>query len=233
MGSVVGQNERSITVQTDIGKKNISKRDILRIIYKDVTKEEEKKIRQEEEKKLQENPQQKIEEPIIIIEPPKAEIPPRSRWSVVWRSAVLPGWGQYYAENKSEGIWTGSIFLGSLALAAATRVEAASAKKTYDDAVSKTSTTGTYIYGGGLANYFLYTQVPHARSEYHNAVEHYNEAIYVLGAVYLTQLVRSYILGGNWASQADAPVTWGVNPKPDLISGRMGWGAEARLLVRF
>ncbi|TGJ99047.1 hypothetical protein EHQ53_10975 [Leptospira langatensis] len=235
VGSVVGHTERNITVQTDVGKKNISKRDILKIIYKDVSKEEEKRIRQEEEKKLQENPQQKIEEPIIIIEPPKQEAigPGRNKWSAVWRSAILPGWGQSYTENRSEAILTGSVFLGTVALAVAARSEAESAKKHYDDVVSKSGTTGTYILGGGLANYFLYTQVPSARSEYSAAVQHYNEAVYVLGAVYLTQLVRSYFLGSSWAGQADAPVTWGVSPKPDLIPGKLGWGAEARLSFRF
>ncbi|WP_367897771.1 hypothetical protein AB3N61_12795 [Leptospira sp. WS58.C1] len=234
IGNVVGQNEKTITVQSDTGKQTISKRDILKIIYKDITREEENRIRKEEEKKVQENPQI-VEEPIQIIPPPVSNEPNRSRWSAVWRSALLPGWGQWYTDNKLEAKITGGAFLASLAYAGYSRSEAESAKSKYDDAVSKSSTTGSFIYGGGIANFYLLTIVPSARADYESSVQTYNTSVYLLGGVYLAQLVRTYFLGKSWEEGATAnPVAWTVVPKPDWsASGRVGWGAEASFSLGF
>ncbi|TGM89764.1 LA_0442/LA_0875 N-terminal domain-containing protein [Leptospira licerasiae] len=235
-GNVVGQNEKTITVQSESGKQTINKRDILKIIYKDITKEEENRIRKEEEKKVQENPQV-VEEPVQIIPPPTSTAstePGRNRWSAVWRSAVLPGWGQWYTDNKSEAKITGGAFIASLAYAGYSRSEAESAKSKYDDAVSKSSTTGSYIYGGGVANFYLLTVVPGARADYESSVQAYNTSVYVLGGVYLAQLVRTYFLGKSWEQGASAgPVAWTVVPKPDWSAGRLGWGAEASFSLGF
>ncbi|TGL61396.1 LA_0442/LA_0875 N-terminal domain-containing protein [Leptospira sarikeiensis] len=232
IGNVVGQNEKTITVQSDSGKQTINKRDILKIIYKDITAEEEKKIRKEEEKKIQENPQV-VEEPIQIL-PPSSTEPKRSRWSAVWRSALIPGWGQWYTGHKLEGGITGGAFLGSLAYSASSRSEAESAKSKYDDAVSKSSTTGSLIFGGGVANFYLLTVVPGARADYESAIQSYNTSVYVLGTVYLAQLVRSYFLGKAWENEAGSnPVAWTVTPKPDWMVGKMGWGAEASVTLGF
>ncbi|EMK00807.1 LA_0442/LA_0875 N-terminal domain-containing protein [Leptospira sp. B5-022] len=234
IGNVVGQNEKTITVQSDTGKQTISKRDILKIIYKDITREEENRIRKEEEKKVQENPQI-VEEPVQIIPPPVSNEPNRSRWSAVWRSALLPGWGQWYTDNKLEAKITGGAFLASLAYAGYSRSEAESAKSKYDDAVSKSSTTGSFIYGGGIANFYLLTIVPSARADYESSVQTYNTSVYLLGGVYLAQLVRTYFLGKSWEEGATAnPVAWTVVPKPDWsASGRVGWGAEASFSLGF
>lgn len=234
IGNVVGQNEKTIVVQTESGKQNINKRDILKIIYKDITKEEESRIRKEEEKKVQENPQI-VEEPILITPPPTSTEPGRSRWSAVWRSAIIPGWGQWYTDNKKEAWITGGAFLGSLAYAGYSRSEAESAKSKYDDAVSKSSTTGSFIYGGGIANFYLLTVVPGARADYESAVQAYNTSVYVLGGVYLAQLVRTYFLGKSWEQGASAnPVAWTIVPKPDWsATGRVGWGAEASFSLGF
>lgn len=233
IGNVVGQNEKTIVVQTESGKQNINKRDILKIIYKDITREEENRIRKEEEKKVQENPQV-VEEPIQIIQPPNSTGPSRSRWSAVWRSAILPGWGQWYTDNKLEAKITGGAFLVSLGYAGYSRSEAESAKSKYDDAVSKSSATGAYIYGGGIANFYLLTVVPGARADYESSVHAYNTSVYVLGGVYLAQLVRTYFLGKSWEQGSSAnPVAWTVVPKPDWSAARIGWGAEASFTLGF
>ncbi len=37
------------------------------------------------------------------------------RPGAAWRSALLPGWGQFYKQQKKRGYWFGGIFLGSAA----------------------------------------------------------------------------------------------------------------------
>jgi hypothetical protein len=53
-GNVVGQNEKGLTIKlTDGSTQTIPKNKILKVVYKDVSADEEKKIRVDEEKKLQ------------------------------------------------------------------------------------------------------------------------------------------------------------------------------------
>lgn len=231
VGDVVAQNEKTITVQSESGRKVLNKREILKIIYKDISKEEENRIRKEEEKKIQENPQV-VEEPLVIpAEPAKTE-PSRSRWSVVWRSAIVPGWGQWYAGNKKEALVTGALFLGAVGYGASSRQAAESAKSSYDSAVFLSGPVGTSILGGGVANLILITEVPSSRANYESSIQTYNSSVYALGAVYLAQLVRSYFVGRSWEQEAN-PITWGVYPKPEMVFGRLGWGAEASVQVGF
>ncbi len=41
------------------------------------------------------------------------------RPSAAWRSAVLPGWGQYYKNQKTRAYWLGGAFIGGLTLTVA------------------------------------------------------------------------------------------------------------------
>ncbi len=239
VGTVVSQNEKAIVIQSEDGKKStIGKREILKIVYKEIiSKEEENKIRKEAEQTLKENPKEEViikEEPIVKEPSPTTNLSGRSRWSAVWRSALLPGWGQWYTGNKAEAKLTLGGFGTALALGIYTRIEEDSAKKDYDAAVSRSSITGAYILGGGIANFYLLTVVPGARSDYDKSVHMYNDSIYLLGSVYVAQLVRSYFLGKAWENDAGPnPIAWTVSPKPDFGMGRLGWGAEASVTIGF
>ncbi|EQA43649.1 hypothetical protein LEP1GSC050_1538 [Leptospira broomii serovar Hurstbridge str. 5399] len=197
-GDVITQNEKTIQVRGQDGKiVNVSKRSILKVIYKEVTKDEEKKIRQEEERKVKEEPETVKEEPIIIIPPvPTPVTPSRSRWSVVWRSAVLPGWGHIYAGRKTTGIVYSGLLVSSLGYAAVSAKHAHSAKSDYDQA----SLTSTLIFGNssiGLGSIY----VSGKKSQYQHDVKEYNNSLAIVGAVYLVQLVHSYFTGGSWAKE--------------------------------
>ncbi|PNV72096.1 LA_0442/LA_0875 N-terminal domain-containing protein [Leptospira inadai] len=195
-GEVITQNEKTIQVRSEDGKiVSVSKRSILKVIYKEVTKDEEKKIRQEEEKKIQEEPQAVKEEPIVII-PPTPVAPSRSKWSVVWRSAVLPGWGHIYAGRKTTGIVYSGLLISSLGYAALSAKHAHSAKSDYE----QSSATSTLISGNssiGLGSIY----VSGKKSQYQHDVKEYNNSLAILGAVYLVQLAHSYFTGTSWAKE--------------------------------
>ncbi|EMO26513.1 hypothetical protein LEP1GSC170_2542 [Leptospira interrogans serovar Bataviae str. HAI135] len=53
-GKVITQNQKTITIQTKHGKHVISKKEILKVIYKDVSEEEEEKVRNAEIQRLEE-----------------------------------------------------------------------------------------------------------------------------------------------------------------------------------
>jgi hypothetical protein len=66
------------------------------------------------------------------------------RPAAAWRSALLPGWGQFYKSQKTKGIILGGAFWGSLttAIIAASREE--DAKQNYVDAVEPAEITAAY-----------------------------------------------------------------------------------------
>lgn len=209
-GTVITQNEKNIQVKGEDGRLvTIPKKSILKVIYKEVTKEEEKKIRQEEEKKIQDaqQPQSTKEEvpvvPVIpevpqepVVIPPSSVKPTRSRWSPVWRSAVLPGWGHIYAGRKKTGWIYGGTFAVALGYTILSAEHAKSAKSSYDQATF----TSALIFGNspiGLGRFNLEGQ----RSEYQKDVKQYNQSLAILGTVYLVQLVHSYFTGGTWAAE--------------------------------
>ncbi|EMN32992.1 hypothetical protein LEP1GSC083_3191 [Leptospira interrogans serovar Pyrogenes str. L0374] len=53
-GKVITQNQKTLTIQTKHGKHVISKKEILKVIYKDVSEEEEEKVRNAEIQRLEE-----------------------------------------------------------------------------------------------------------------------------------------------------------------------------------
>ncbi|PJZ68373.1 hypothetical protein CH373_05920 [Leptospira perolatii] len=198
-GDVVGQNEKSIQIVTEEGKKmTLSKRTILKVIYKEITTEEEKKIRQEEEKKIQEKPpetkEEVKEEPIFI--PPPTTTSGRSRWSIVKRSAALPGWGHVHADRKITGYTYAGIFGLSIVGAAVTYNQAQHAKSEYDSRVMQ-----SLVFFGPSPVGFGRFYTEGKRSAYKESVTRANNAIALIGVVYLTQLIHAYFTGMAWEKE--------------------------------
>ncbi len=57
-----------------------------------------------------------------------------ANWELLWRSSLLPGWGQYHAGKTTRGLMYGSSFAGSLALGLVASVQAYSYSKKYNSA---------------------------------------------------------------------------------------------------
>ncbi|EQA64080.1 LA_0442/LA_0875 N-terminal domain-containing protein [Leptospira alexanderi] len=133
-GKVVTQNQKTITIQTKEGKRVIPKREVLKVIYKDVNEAEEEKIRNIEIQKLEEEKlskqkdhelkKQQIEEERFRKEKEETEknkpLPPSllkepevSRAGALARSAVLPGWGQWASGRKFAAILYPTLFLAA------------------------------------------------------------------------------------------------------------------------
>ncbi|WP_078128220.1 LA_0442/LA_0875 N-terminal domain-containing protein [Leptospira alexanderi] len=133
-GKVVTQNQKTITIQTKEGKRVIPKREVLKVIYKDVNEAEEEKIRNIEIQKLEEEKlskqkdhelkKQQIEEERLRKEKEETEknkpLPPSllkepevSRAGALARSAVLPGWGQWASGRKFAAILYPTLFLAA------------------------------------------------------------------------------------------------------------------------
>ncbi|WP_406600491.1 LA_0442/LA_0875 N-terminal domain-containing protein [Leptospira sanjuanensis] len=238
-GEVTGQNEKAITVRTaDGGVRTISKRSILKVIYKEVNEDEAKRIRQEEETKIREaksaEEKKRIEEEAVVINPPVKTSGTRSRWSLVWRSAVLPGWGHYKAERKKTAIvygalfWTGAVATGL----AAKQIE--SKKAAYDEASLYGQASGNLLFGEAY--------VGDKRAAYKKSIQDYQSVAAGTALIYLIQLTHAYFTGVEWEKEEIAVTPDGlirtkglqldsmreVNPLNAGSGNAFGWRAEAR-----
>ena len=61
-----------------------------------------------------------------------------------WRSALVPGWGQFHKNQKAKGIILGGAFWGSLAATIAVAIQEADAKQNYVDATEPGEITAAY-----------------------------------------------------------------------------------------
>ncbi|XDD48873.1 hypothetical protein AB3N59_10510 [Leptospira sp. WS92.C1] len=240
-GDVIGQNEKNITVRTSDGSNKVfSKRSILKVIYRDVNEEEAKRIRLEEENKIKAaktvEEKKQIEEEAIVAKPESKTFGTRNRWSLVWRSAVLPGWGHWKGERKKTSIFYGSLFWGGISATLSAASKVSKAKSAYDDA----SLNAQLIVSGNLI--FGELIVSGKRSEYKKSIQDYQNVAAATVLIYLLQLTHVYFSGITWEQEEVAVSPEGSflkkgiqldsmresNPIHYHTSAMLGWRAEAR-----
>ncbi len=171
-GKVVTQNQKTITIQTREGKRVIPKREVLKVIYKDVNEAEEEKIRNleiqklEEEKlskqKDQELKKRQMEEERLgkekeemdnkPIPPPLLKEPEVSRVGAFARSAVLPGWGQWASGRKFAAILYPTLFLAAGYAVYENNRKYIVAKKEYENYGNPYSKSSFVMAALGIAN---------------------------------------------------------------------------------
>ncbi|MCW7463431.1 LA_0442/LA_0875 N-terminal domain-containing protein [Leptospira limi] len=184
-GKVTDQNEKGLTIQTSDGIQTITKFQILKVVYKDVSEQEAEKIRIAEEKKLREKEEKekaKLEKERLIAEakeqksleeeaklaeqaklleekklesqaekdakaeaewlatrklgPSPAASECGGRLALIWRSALIPGWGQFCGGYYVSAGTFSSMFFGTLIYTLGPlRTEEKNAKSHYDTMV--------------------------------------------------------------------------------------------------
>lgn len=219
-GNILSQDARSIQIRTVKGTETLRKTLILKIIYQDISDAEAKGILKQEiaKKKQPETTVQQKTKPVGKEPEPEKEIIPtksippmqiadRSRYDIVWRSAVLPGWGEFHAGNSKWGWINSSAFVSATLLSAYFYSEKQSAKHRYDSRSS--------IFRPSVAGYVLFTQLsanqfftPYSFNyvryidddtrnyrDYKQATERFNESLAGLAGIYLFNVIHSYFTG--------------------------------------
>lgn len=251
-GTVINQNEKGLTVKLSNGSsQTIEKNKILKVVYKDVSEEEENKIRIEEDKKLAEknrleeekrkkvqeaedkkqsiqNEKNRIEEEKKKLAEDKlkdekikkeAELREKARKegtrklsSVMWRSAILPGWGLFHANRPVAGTIYSSLFAGTVlyALTANSKVKSAKSKYEQDSLYYQILRPDpiNYLNAGGLdfGSYYIVDKLvsdnaTKSKNEFKSKSNLYNGALGVAVVVYFIQLTHSYLAGRNWVEE--------------------------------
>ncbi|MCE9499346.1 MAG: hypothetical protein K8R21_02410 [Leptospira sp.] len=147
-GQVLDQNKEGVKVKTEDGRSiEISKFQILKIIYREVSSEQMKSIKAAEEKRLkdlerlaqekekageakrheieseiakaeEEKNKQEEEERIAFLKSKGIDTGPKTRFGAILRSVILPGWGQFYQGRNVAGVGFFGTFLAGAGYAA-------------------------------------------------------------------------------------------------------------------
>lgn len=140
----------------------------------------------------------------FVLKIPFKEQKPRLPY--VWRSAVLPGWGQIYDDRKR----TGYLFSGFFGLSAlyyySNLIDYQKAQKNYKSTpfLPATQAQDTYV-----INTLLLSQ---ARKEYKASETNVNNAAYLLAGIYIWNLVDAFVFSGRQEEKKET-VTLGIFPR--------------------
>jgi len=127
-GSIIAQDSNEVKLKNSSGESIVEKSTIRRLAYDDKIEddaedrakkaEEERKKAEEEKKKKDEISQlkqeiEKCKADMKRQEEAKRTVAAQAGWPAIWRSLVLPGWGQYYRGDSTRGkiMMGGSGFL--------------------------------------------------------------------------------------------------------------------------
>lgn len=246
-GKVLTQNSKTITIRTSDGQsQTIYKTKIFKVLYQDIEEHEAKKLIAEDNQKQKKEdiPKKEItkeepkkEEPTLLPKKPTEEKEiqtishreNRSRWSIVWRSAVLPGWGQYKADQKLWAYTEGGLFWASVIGAGLSYEQASLAKHHYHSQVRRMDLEflffPNFISNPTLSDLY-YSQ--REKANYH-ALQGSNSAAKVsagvVGIFYLANLVHSYFLGTSWENEATSQARLEFHVKRASVQPRVAAGA--------
>ncbi|PJZ36946.1 hypothetical protein CH354_12755 [Leptospira levettii] len=257
-GKVTDQNERGLTIQTSDGIQTLTKFQILKVVYKDVSEQEAEKIRIAEEKKLRdkeekeraklekekqiadEKERKRLEEEEKLAEkqrqdelakqeseaekeakaeaewlatrqlgPSPAATKCGGRLALIWRSAVLPGWGQYCGGQTTSAGTFGILFFGSLLYSLGPlRTEEKNAKSHYDTMVllNQIGGPGTRLTAQNISlpSEFLagYIEtsiaddlIVKSKNNAKEANTKYLVGLGTAGIIYITNIIHAYMIG--------------------------------------
>ena len=223
---ILEQNTDEVTFQDQSGKKNIiQKTQVFKVVFKNITKEEALQIKKEEDAKLalaksnhdkkrvlEEENKIKEKELNDILEAKRKEeeesqkIANISRTSVLWKSALIPGWGQWVQGRKTRAITFFALNIVGLGVVYGNQQNYLNAKNNYEEINQPSRNLFVPNYNFSLqspANLFVYNaQFAGARDAVEKAETDRNLAVFGLVAVYLFNLVDVvyYNKNSSWFS---------------------------------
>lgn len=199
-GKIVNQTRTEVQIEVNGKVQTISKAEISEINLKDPKKEDIKKVT------TTKPPETKTEE----IQTPSTW--KDNKWTITARSAILPGWGQWRTGEKKWAVISFALFAGAAIYANNCRQHAAAEEANYkSNSVAITAaafldptlnpvTSDETVRTTALITRVLVTATatnPYF-STYNQATNQYNQAQWLLGAVYGLQLIHTYLFAKDF-----------------------------------
>lgn len=127
----------------------------------------------------------------------------RSQWSLVWRSALLPGWGQLHAGRKSAGI-AAIAATGLTALYALNRNQIMKLRRAeYRENITLFLLLGVAVQPATPLNVSYANAAVNgaAFKRYDASVTKYRNGAALFGLVYVLQAAHAYVTGVDWVNE--------------------------------
>lgn len=214
-GKITYQDALVLRMNDDLGKPlELQKNDILKVSYRDVKDAKEiKKIIEEEESKLPPEKRKKA-----VAEAPKRKI------DIIWRSALVPGLGQWKAGKKWYAAFSLLAVSGLAMRSQSLQANAFNANKDYKlkSAIIGLSGLNSLQTGNVTGTIGVIVLSNAVFSPYNDSVTNYNNSLQFVGLAYGIQLIHSYFVGRDWENQ-NANTTigkkaafgeWNINASP-------------------
>lgn len=143
-----------------------------------------------------------------------------------WRSALLPGWGQYACGQTRSAIEVGALFLGAGAYAAQQNALQRNALRSYN----RTSLYGYLAFAqqGNLQTTIQYELTKQSKGEYRSRLRNYGQAVSIVGFIYVAQIAHAFWIGRPVSPVASAPP--GYSMESTSITIQPDWRASSSLL---
>lgn len=166
-GQITTQNRNEIQIRTTSGIQRLAKADVRRVIFSRretpqddaVRKAREERERAEQKARLEAEKAAQAEREAEAARAAEAaaaerarqeELRSRPRFNAIWRSVVLPGWGQYYQGRSGAAIGFGGGFAAALGLFAYSAQQSGAAQAAYESAASDLNFSVVLIGAAGL-----------------------------------------------------------------------------------
>ena len=180
--------------------------------------QEQKEVAKKEESEETQKPETIEPEPQNVVV---------DRWGPLWRSALIPGWGQFYAGNNVSGGFFGGLFAFAAINSYNLRRIALDSRAEY---VSFTDTTFLLPFVPGLgtpAAAVVYFETDRRSETYARNVKRQQQSVMFLGGVYLVQLIHAAFLS------KEIPTALIYDPAdPDSTGGMAIFAEEDRTDLR-
>lgn len=130
----------------------------------------------------------------------KSKVELITKWGLVWRSALLPGWGHIQAKYYKTGIFYGTVFLGSAFFAGYMADQLYSAIDERDQKITL-NTSLTLGLGGPASAFLIFAGGATSTEQDEQRILGYRALMYsslgIMTGVYIIQLVNVYITGAS------------------------------------
>ncbi|MBM9579438.1 4-hydroxy-3-methylbut-2-enyl diphosphate reductase [Leptospira sp. 201903070] len=199
-GKIVNQTRTEVQIEVNGKVQTISKAEISEINLKDPKKDDTKKVTTTKQ------PETKTEET------PTVSKWKDNKWTITARSAILPGWGQWRTGQKKWAAISFALFAGAAIYANNCRQNAAAEEANYKsnsvaitvaaflDPTLNPVTSDETVRTTALVTRVLITATatnPYFNS-YSQATSQFNQAQWLLGAVYGLQLIHTFLFAKDF-----------------------------------
>jgi hypothetical protein len=181
-----------------------------------------------------------IEEPSPVVKPEPSKEATKvgliTKWGLVWRTALIPGWGHIHAKNYKTGIFYGFVFFGAGIFAASMSRQMNGAIAERDEKVN--TSNAVTLFGGSIESaLLLYYGGSNSSTQDDQRIFGYRALLYtslgVMTGVYIIQLINVYVLGSKIEKSKEVGFNFYIAPEVSPLSKEIGTQQGVSYTFRF